>query len=29
VVRDVIRNNGDYKFMVPDVVRKWNAVNQY
>jgi pantetheine-phosphate adenylyltransferase len=22
VVRDVIRNNGDYKFMVPDVVRK-------
>jgi len=22
VVRDVIRNNGDYEFMVPDVVRK-------
>ena len=29
VVRDVIRNNGDYEFMVTDVVRKWNAVNQY
>jgi pantetheine-phosphate adenylyltransferase len=22
VVRDIIRNNGDYEFMVPDVVRK-------